>query len=192
VSIALGIGLLVGLAAGLGPRWLEEALMLLMDAVLSFPTILVAIAVVSVFGYGLSQVMVALGVVFSPLFARMVRAEARSIRAEGYVLSARALGVGRLRIIARHVLPNMAGRLIVQCSSTFALAIVVEAGLAYLGLGSQPPNPSWGLMLKDARNFALYASWVAVYPGLAIAVTVLSFNLLGDSLSDLLSPHRRR
>ena len=191
VSIALAIGLVVGLAAGMGPRWLDEGLMLLMDALLSFPTILVAIAVVSVFGFGLTQVMVALGVVFSPLFARLVRAETRSIRTEGYVLAARALGVPSAGIVVRHVLPNMVGRLIVQCSSIFALSIVVEAGLAYLGLGTQPPNPSWGLMLKDARSFAMYASWLAVYPGLAIALTVLGFNLLGDTLSDILSPRRR-
>jgi peptide/nickel transport system permease protein len=192
VSIALVTGLVLGLLAGLGGRWLDETLMLLMDGVLSFPAVLVAIAVVSVFGYGLTQVMVAMGFVFSPLFARIVRAETLRLKHEGYVESARALGSSLPRIVARHIVPNMVGRVIVQCSATFALSIVVEAGLSYLGLGTQPPNPSWGLMLKDARSYVFNAPWLALYPGLAIALTVLMFNILGDTLSDLLNPHSAR
>jgi peptide/nickel transport system permease protein len=191
VSIALVIGLAIGLIAGLAGGRVEGALMLLMDGILSFPTILLAIAVVTVFGYGLPQVMGAIGVVFSPVFARIVRAETLSLKTEGYVESARALGTPLWRITAVHIVPNMLGDLIVQCSVTFALAVVIEAGLSYLGLGTQPPNPSWGLMLKDARNYLFQGTWLAVYPGLAIAVTVLSFNVLGDTLAEHLSPRSR-
>ena len=191
VSIALSIGLVVGLTAGLAGGAVENALMLLMDGVLAFPTILLAITVVTVFGYGISQVMIAGGGVFSPLFARLVRAETLAIKAEGYVESARALGSSTWKIVLIHLIPNMAGKLLVQCSVSFALAIVVEAGLSFLGLGTQPPNPSWGLMLKDARNYLFSATWPAIYPGLALAVTVLSFNVLGDALSERLDPRSR-
>lgn len=191
VSVALVIGLLIGLAAGLAGGRIESALMLLMDGILSFPTILLAIAVVTVFGYGLTQVMVAIGVVFSPVFARLVRARTLVIKGEGYVESARALGTPLWRVTAVHIVPNMLGEIIVQCSVTFALAVVIEASLSYLGLGTQPPSPSWGLMLKDARNYFFEASWLAVYPGLAIATTVLSFNVLGDTLAEQLNPLSR-
>lgn len=188
VSIALVLGLIIGLTAGIAGGFAESALMLVMDALLSFPTILLAIAVVAVFGYGLAQVMIAIGVVFSPVYARLIRAETLALKSEGFVESARALGVPLWRIVSVHIFPNMLGKIIVQCSVTFALAVVIEAGLSYLGLGTQPPNPSWGLMLKDARNYLFNASWLAVYPGLAIALTVLSFNVLGDTLAERLNP----
>jgi len=191
VSVALVIGLLMGLVAGLAGGRIESALMLLADGVLSFPTILLAIAVVTVFGYGVVQVMVAIGVVFSPVFTRLVRAKTLAISSEGYVESARALGTPLWRITVVHIVPNMLGDLIVQCSVTFALAVVIEASLSYLGLGTQPPNPSWGLMLKDARNYLLQAPWLAVYHGLAIATTVLGFNVLGDALAEHLNPLSR-
>jgi peptide/nickel transport system permease protein len=191
VSVALVLGLVIGLTAGMAGGRVESTLMLLMDALLSFPTILLAIAVVTVFGYGLTQVMVAIGIVFSPVFARLVRAQTLSLKHEGFVESARALGRGTIGITVLHVLPNMLGKIIVQCSVTFALAVVIEAGLSYLGLGTQPPNPSWGLMLKDARNYLFSGSWLAVYPGLAIALTVLSFNLLGDTLAERSNPLTR-
>jgi peptide/nickel transport system permease protein len=188
VSIALAIGLIVGLFAGLAGGRLESALMLLMDGVLSFPTILLAITVVTIFGYGLTQVMIAIGVVFSPVFARLVRARTLAIKSEGYVESARALGTPMWRTTVVHIVPNMLPDLIVQCSVTFALAVVIEASLSYLGLGTQPPNPSWGLMLKDARNYLFQAPWLAFYPGAAVAATVLSFNVLGDTLAEKLNP----
>ena len=188
VSVALVVGLIIGLIAGLAGGRVENGLMLLMDGVLSFPTILLAIAVVTVFGYGLPQVMAAIGLVFSPVFARLIRARTLAIKQEGYVESARALGMPLWRITAVHVVPNMTAEIIVQCSVTFALAVVIEAGLSYLGLGTQPPNPSWGLMLKDARSFLFSAPWLAIYPGVAIALTVLSFNLLGDTLAEQLNP----
>jgi peptide/nickel transport system permease protein len=188
VGIALSIGLVVGLIAGLSGGRVDNILMLLMDSILSFPTVLLAITVVSVLGYGLLQVISAIGVIFSPVFARLVRAETMAIKSEGFVESSHALGSPILKIIYLHLLPNMIGKLTVQCSITFALSVVIEASLSYLGLGSQPPNPSWGLMLKDARNFMFQAPWMAVYPGLAIAFTVLSFNILGDSISERVNP----
>ena len=188
VSIAVLLGTLVGLIAGLASRWLDNFLMLMMDSLLSFPTILLAITVVSFLGYGLLQVMLAIGVIFSPVFARLVRAETLAIKTESYVEASRALGTPIVKTVYKHIIPNLLGKVIVQCSITFALTVVIEASLSYLGLGTQPPNPSWGLMLKDARNYLVLAPWMAVYPGMVLALTVLSFNILGDALSEKLNP----
>ena len=190
VGIALAIGLVIGLTAGLLEGPVDSALMLLMDAVLSFPTVLLAITVVSVFGYGLAQVMAAIGVIFSPLFARIIRAETLTLKHEPYVMSAYALGTPLRRIVVVHLLPNMLPKIVVQCTVAFALAIVIEASLSFLGLGAQPPQPSWGLMLRNARNYLFDAPWLAFYPGLAIGLTVFSFNLLGDLLNELLQIRR--
>jgi peptide/nickel transport system permease protein len=187
VSIAAMMGLFFGLIAGLNEGWLSETIMLLTDSVLSFPTILLAIAVVTFFGYGLTQVMVAIGIIFSPVFTRIVRAETLSIKTEGYIESSRALGSRPVKTVFLHFLPNMAAKIVVQCAITFALSVVIEASLSYLGLGAQPPNASWGLMLKDARNYLFIAPWLAIFPGAAVALTVLSFNILGDTLVDMLN-----
>jgi peptide/nickel transport system permease protein len=188
VSIATTLGMIVGLTAGLGGQWTDNILMLLMDSLLSFPTILLAITVVSFLGYGLLQVMLAIGIIYSPVFARLVRAETLALRHEGYVEASRALGTPILKIVFKHIIPNLLGRVIVQGSITFALSVVIEASLSYLGLGTQPPTPSWGLMLKDSRNYLVQAPWMALYPGLAIALTVLCFNIIGDTLSERLNP----
>jgi len=188
VSIAVSIGMVVGLVAGLTNRSIDNLLMLLMDSLLSFPTILLAITVVSFLGYGLLQVMLAIGVIFSPVFARLVRAETLAIKTESYVEASRALGSPIIKTVYKHIIPNLLGKVIVQCSITFALTVVIEASLSYLGLGTQPPNPSWGLMLKDARNYLVQAPWMAIYPGMALALTVLSFNILGDTMSERLNP----
>jgi len=188
VSIALVLGTVTGLAAGLGSGLTDNVLMLIMDSILSFPTVLLAITVVSFLGYGLPQVMTALGIIYSPVFARLVRAETLAIKTEGYVEAARSLGSSPAKIILLHILPNLMGRIVVQCSITFAMAVAVEASLSFLGLGTQPPAPSWGLMLKDARNYLIQAPWMAVYPGLFLALTVLCFNILGDILSEKLNP----
>lgn len=188
VSIAVSIGMVVGLVAGLANRSIDNFLMLLMDSLLSFPTILLAITVVSFLGYGLLQVMLAIGVIFSPVFARLVRAETLAIKTESYVEASRALGSPIIKTVIKHIIPNLLGKVIVQCSITFALTVVIEASLSYLGLGTQPPNPSWGLMLKDARNYLAQAPWMAIYPGMALALTVLSFNILGDTMSERLNP----
>ncbi len=188
VSIALSIGMVIGLWAGLAGGMTENALMLIMDSILSFPTILLAITVVSFLGYGISRVMIALGIIYSPVFARLVRAETLSIKTEEYVEAARALGTPVIKIIFKHIIPNLLGKVVVQCSITFALSVVAEASLSYLGLGTQPPTPSWGLLLKDARNYLIQAPWLAVYPGIILACTVLAFNILGDTLSEKINP----
>ncbi len=188
VSIAVLIGSIVGLVAALAGEATDNVLMLLMDSLLSFPTILLAITVVSFLGYGLIQVMLAIGVIFSPVFARLVRAETLVIKTESYVEASRALGTPIIKTVYKHIIPNLLGKVIVQCSITFALTVVIEASLSYLGLGTQPPNPSWGLMLKDARNYLVLAPWMAIYPGLVLALTVLSFNIMGDALSEKLNP----
>jgi ABC-type dipeptide/oligopeptide/nickel transport system permease subunit len=166
--------------------------MLLMDSVLSFPTVLLAITMVAVFGYGITQVMLAVGVIYSPVFARIVRAEALSLSGETYVVASRALGTTPLRTIVLHIIPNMVPRLLVQGSATFALAVVIEASLSFLGLGAQPPTASWGLMLKDARSYLLQAPWLAVFPGVAIGLTVFCFNYLGDVLAERFGLSRAR
>lgn len=191
VGLALSLGLVIGLVAGLSKGFCDGALMLLMDAVLSFPTVLLAITVVSVFGYGLMQVMTAVGVIFTPVFARLVRAETLSVKREEYVEASRALGSPPLRTIRLHILPNVLPQIVVQASITFALAVVIEASLSFLGLGTQPPNPSWGLMLKDARNYLLRSPALALYPGIAVALTVLSLNIIADWLSDRFSASAR-
>jgi peptide/nickel transport system permease protein len=188
VTIAVIIGAIVGLTAGLTEGYVDNFLMLLMDSLLSFPTILLAITVVSFLGYGLLQVMLAIGIIFSPVFARLVRAETLAIKTEAYVEASRSLGSPIIKTVYKHILPNLLGKVIVQCSITFALTVVIEASLSYLGLGSQPPDPSWGLMLKDARNYLVLAPWMAIYPGLALALTVLCFNILGDALAEKLNP----
>jgi peptide/nickel transport system permease protein len=188
VSIATTLGSAVGLAAALSGGAADNVLMLIMDGLLSFPTVLLAITVVSFLGYGVVQVMVAVGIIYSPVFARLVRAETLSVKTEGYIEASRSLGTPQAKIIFRHILPNILGKVIVQCSITFALTVVIEASLSYLGLGTQPPTPSWGLMLKDARDYLVQAPWMALYPGIVLALTVLSFNILGDTLSERLNP----
>ena len=133
-------------------------------------------------------IMLAIGVIFSPVFARLVRAETLAIKTESYVEASRALGTPIVKTVYRHIIPNLLGKVIVQGSITFALTVVIEASLSYLGLGTQPPDPSWGLMLKDARNYLVLAPWMAIFPGTVLALTVLSFNILGDALSEKLNP----
>ena len=147
--------------------------------------------VVSVFGYGLVQVMAAVGVIFTPVFARLIRAETLAVKREEYVEASRALGTAPLRTVTLHILPNVLPKIIVQASITFALAVVIEASLSFLGLGTQPPDPSWGLMLKNARNYLLRAPWLALYPGIAVALTVLSLNITADVLAERFSATSR-
>ena len=188
VVVALGIGLFFGLAAGLGGRKLDTAIMIANDSLLSFPTILLALTIITFMGYGLVQVMLAMGIIFSPVFTRIVRSEALVLRHAEFVEAARVMGTKRIKIIFLHIIPNMIGKLIVQSAIVFASSIVVESSLSYLGLGIQPPDPSWGLMLKDARNYIISAPRLALYPGLVIALTVLSFNSIGDIVSEYLNP----
>lgn len=191
VGISLVAGSLIGLVAGYYGRWLDDGLMRFMDVLFAFPAILLAIVVVAVLGPGITNAMIAIGIVYTPIFARIARASSLSVREEVYVRAARSSGGGDLRIMARHVLPNIAAPLIVQTSLSLAFAILSEAALSFLGLGVQPPDPSWGRMLSEGRSFIEQAWWMALFPGLAIFVVVLAFNVLGDALRDVLDPKQR-
>jgi len=188
VLIALVVGTSVGLAAGYYGGLLDQVLMRLMDLMLAFPSILLAIGIVAVLGPGLENAMIAIGVVAIPQYARLVRASVLTVRESDYVQALRALGAKDGRILMAAVLPNCMAPLIVQASLSLATAILDAAGLSFLGLGAQPPTPEWGAMLSGGRELILSAPWILTYPGLAIFVTVLAFNLLGDGLRDALDP----
>ncbi|MBI4562331.1 MAG: ABC transporter permease [Candidatus Rokubacteria bacterium] len=188
VGIGMGVGVLLGMLSGYFGGWLDEGFMRLMDAVQGFPAILSALLITAVTSPGITISMVAIGVAFTPIFARLTRGSFLELREREFVLAARALGAGDRILILRHILPNTLSPLIVQATISFPVAILAEAGLSYLGLGTQPPQPSWGLMLKEAQNFLSLNPWFAVFPGGAIALTVLGLNLLGDGLRDLLDP----
>ena len=191
VGIGMGIGVLLGMLSGYFGGWLHEGFMRLIDAVQGFPAILSALLFSAVFKPGIAISMVAIGIAFIPVFARLARGSFLELRDREFVLAARALGAGDAALILRHIFPNTLSPLIVQATISFPVAILAEAALSYLGLGTQPPHPSWGLMLKDAQNFLSLNPWYAVFPGGAIALTVLGLNLLGDGLRDLLDPRIR-
>ena len=188
VGIGAVVGMLIGILSGYVGGWLDEALMRLVDAVQGFPAILSALLFTAVFAPGIAISMVAIGIAFVPVFARLTRGSFLELRAREFVLAAQAMGATDRRVVARHVLPNTLPPLIIQATTSFPVAVLAEAALAYLGLGTQPPYPSWGLMLKDAQNFLTMSPWFALFPGGAIALTVLGLNLLGDGLRDLLDP----
>ena len=194
--VAVGIGLTLGAALGLLAAarrgWVEEVVMRLADFTFAFPALLLAIMLTAVFGPGMVIAIVAIGIFYVPTFARVARASAQAVWARDYVLAARACGKGGWRITIDHVLPNIAPALIVQATIQFALAILAEAALSDLGLGTQPPQPSWGRMLAEAQTLMFQAPLLAVWPGVAIALTVLGLNLLGDGLRDLLDPRMKR
>jgi peptide/nickel transport system permease protein len=188
VGIGMVAGVLLGTTGGWVGGWLDEAAMRVTDAIYGFPAVLSALLVTAVFGPGVLISMVAVGIAYVPIFARLTRANILSLREQDFVMAARALGAPDRVIVWRHVLPNTVSPLIVQATISFPLAVLAEAALSYLGLGTQPPHPSWGLMLRDAQNFLQLSPWFAVFPGAAIALAVLGFNLLGDGLRDLLDP----
>jgi peptide/nickel transport system permease protein len=192
VGIGLTLGALLGLLASALRGWVEEVTMRLADFGFAFPALLSAIMLTAVFGPGMVIAMVAIGLYNVPTFARVTRASANAVWSRDFVLAARACGKGRLAITLEHVLPNVASVLVVQATIRFAIAILAEAALAFLGLGTQPPQPSWGRMLSEAQTLMGQAWWLALFPGLAIAVTVLGLNLLGDGLRDLLDPRLAR
>jgi peptide/nickel transport system permease protein len=192
VGISLVLGTTIGLVAGYRGGWIDAVLMRMMDILFSFPVVLLAIAIVAVLSPSLVNTMIAIGVVFTPIFARVVRGSVLSVREEVYVRAARSLGASDVRILTRHVRPNVAAPIIVQTSLSLAFAILTEAALSYLGIGVQPPRPAWGLMLLDAQQFiATGAWWMSVFPGLAIFLTVMALNLVGDGLRDALDPRQR-
>jgi peptide/nickel transport system permease protein len=191
VGIALGLGVPIGLLAGFYGRITDGFLMRLMDMLFAFPAILLAIAIVAVRGPGLTNAMIAIGIVYMPIFARITRGSVITVRNEVYVRAARSLGAGDGRIMRKHILPNIVAPLIVQTSLSMAFAILSEAALSFLGLGVQPPQPSWGRMLADGRGFIKQAPWIGIFPGLAILFTVMAFNLVGDGLRDALDPRQK-
>lgn len=194
--LAVGIGLVLGTALGLLAAarrgWLEELVMRFADFTFAFPAILSAIMLAAIFGPGTMNSIIAIAIFNIPVFARVVRASANSVWARDFILAARSAGKGALRITLEHVLPNILAVIVVQVTIQFALAILAEAALSYLGLGTQPPTPSWGRMLNEAQAYVFRAPWLAVWPGCAIALAVLGLNLLGDGLRDLTDPRLSR
>lgn len=194
--IAVGIGLVIGAAFGLLASarrgWVEEGIMRVADFGLAFPAILSAIMMTAVFGPSMVNAIIAIGIYNIPIFARITRASANTVWSREFVLAARACGKGRFSITVEHVLPNITSVLIVQATIRFAIAILAEAALSYLGLGTQPPQPSWGRMLSEAQTLLFQAPLLAVFPGVAIALAVLGLNLLGDGLRDLFDPRLAR
>jgi peptide/nickel transport system permease protein len=194
--IAVGIGLVIGTAFGLLASarrgWIEEGVMRLADFGMAFPAILSAIMLTAVFGPGMVNAIIAIGIYNIPIFARITRASANAVWSREFVLAARACGKGGFAITMEHVLPNILSVLIVQATIRFAIAILAEAALSYLGLGTQPPQPSWGRMLSEAQTLLFQAPLLGVWPGLAIAFAVLGLNLLGDGLRDLFDPRLAR
>ncbi len=191
VGISLVAGVSLGLVAGYYGGKIDDAVMRMMDMLFAFPAILLAIAILAVLGPGLSNAMIAIGVVYTPIFARITRASVLSVREEVFVRAAQSVGASDSRIIRLHILPNVMAPIIVQTSLSLAFAILSEAALSFLGLGVQPPQPSWGRMLYDGRGFIEQAWWMGVFPGLAIFLTVLAFNVVGDAARDALDPRQR-
>jgi peptide/nickel transport system permease protein len=191
VSISLAIGVPIGLAAGFIGGFVDGLISRITDAFLACPFLILAIALAAFLGPSLINAMIAIGISATPIFVRLTRAQVINVKVEDYVEAARALGNPPWRIAIRHVLPNVVPPLIVQTTLAIAAAIIAEASLSFLGLGQQPPAPSWGSMLNTAKNYMDQAPWMAIWPGLAIFVLVLAFNLLGDGLRDALDPRRR-
>ena len=189
VSFALAIGLPLGLLAGYAEGLVDHLIMRPLDVLMAFPAILLAIALMSVFGTGVGLVSLALGIVYTPIVARVVRAAVLAAKTEVYVEGARAVGATAPHLVLRHILPNCVTPVLVQASVLMAIGILVEAALSFLGVGVRPPTPSLGLMLADGRGFMLQAPWVVVFPGVAIVAAVLGFNMMADGLRDWLDPH---
>lgn len=190
VSVAIGftVGVPVGLISGYLGRWVDSVVMRLTDALLAIPFLILAIALAAFLGPSLTNAMIAIGVSTTPIFIRLARAQTLAVKVEEYVEAAKAIGAPHGVIVLRHVFPNVLPPLLVQATLTIATAIIAEASLSFLGLGQQPPAPSWGSMLNVARNFMYQAPWMALWPGMAIFLVVLGFNLLGDGLRDALDP----
>lgn len=191
VAIALGIGVPLGLLSGYRGGFVDALISRITDAMLACPFLILAIALAAFLGPSLGNAMIAIGISATPVFIRLTRGQVLSVKAEDYVEAARALGNPPWRIAVSHILPNILPALLVQATLSIAAAIIAEAALSFLGLGQQPPSPSWGSMLNAAQRFLTQAPWMAIWPGLAIFLVVLSLNLLGDGLRDALDPRQR-
>ena len=192
VSIALTGGIALGLIAGFFGGWIDSVIMRVMDVVLAFPSLLLALVLVAILGPGLTNAMIAIALVLQPHFARLTRAAVMAEKNREYVMAARVAGASKFRLMFRTILPNCLGPLIVQGTLSFSNAILDAAALGFLGMGAQPPTPEWGTMLAEAREFILRAPWVVTFPGVAILITVLAINLVGDGLRDALDPKLKR
>ena len=190
VSIAVGVSVPLGLVSGYLGGAVDGLLMRVIDAMLAIPFLILAIALAAFLGPNLTNAMIAIGVAQTPIFTRLTRGQVLAVKHENYIEASRAVGNSYLRIMLRHILPNVLAPILVQATLAIAAAIIAEAALSFLGLGQQPPAPSWGSMLNTATHFISQAPWMAVWPGLAIFSLVLSFNLLGDGLRDALDPRR--
>ena len=192
VVVAASGGITVGLIAGFSPKWLDTIIMRIMDVILAFPSLLLALVLVAILGPSLLNAMIAIAIVLQPHYVRLTRASVLSELSKDYVTSARVAGSGKLRLMFVTVLPNCLAPIIVQAALSFSTAILDAAALGFLGMGAQPPTPEWGTMLADAREFILRAWWIVTFPGLAILITVLAINLMGDGLRDALDPKLKR
>jgi peptide/nickel transport system permease protein len=190
VAIAVGVGVPTGMVAGYVGGWTDALISRLTDAMLAIPFLILAIALAAFLGPSLGNAMIAIGVTATPIFVRLARGQVLAARAEDYVEAARAVGNPPVRILLRHILPNILPPVMVQATLAVAAAIIAEASLSFLGLGQQPPAPSWGSMLNTSQRFLTQAPWMAIFPGLAIFLTVLAFNLFGDGLRDAMDPRR--
>jgi peptide/nickel transport system permease protein len=191
-GLALALGCAMGLVAGFFGGRVDAVAMRLVDVLLAFPYLLLALIIVAALGPGLTNSMIAIGIVYTPQYARLIRGQVLAVRHADYVRAARALGAARVRIMLRHVLPNSFTPILVMATLQAGSVIVETAGLSFLGLGAQPPSPDWGALLADGQSYFLTAWWIATFPGLAIFVVVLGFNLLGDALRDHFDPRRTR
>lgn len=192
VIIGLGVGIPVGTLSGYFGGKLDLFVQRLIDIMLAFPGILLAIVVVAILGVGVEQVMIAVGISTIPIYTRLVRGSVLSVKEEGYITAAKGLGIGDARIVVRHILPNCLGPIIVMSTFRIATSILWAAGLGFLGLGAQPPDPEWGAMLSRGREYMRAAPYLTTFPGMAIFLLVLGFNLIGDGLRDALDPRSRR
>ena len=192
ISLALSAGLVLGMLAGYGPRWLDNALLLLFDSVRSFPTIMFALAIITLTGPSLNMVILVIVVTSIPVYARIVRTQTMSLKEQEFVLAARALGTGWFRILRVHFLPNVIGPLFILASMDIPVVVTIEAGLSFLGLGVRPPTPSWGSILGDGYAYIRATPWLVVAGGVPLILTTLGFTFMGEALRDVLDPRLRR
>jgi peptide/nickel transport system permease protein len=192
VGIAAVIGTLLGAIAGYVGGWIDEVIMRITDVLLSVPGLVLALAVVAALGPGLTNVVIALSAVWWPWYTRLARGQVLSVKENLYIEAARAVNASNFRIVFRHILPNCISPIVVLATLDLGMAILTAAGLSFIGLGAQPPTPEWGAMLSDARNYLRESWWYPMFPGLAISITVLAFNLVGDGFRDVLDPRFRR